>query len=188
RTPYDEKAAPVEFVKMIMQALPDIEHRKQLLKVMGNLLVPDCRYEKATMLVGEGHNRKSSTLFALGQVLGEENVCSVSLQELSDDRFAPADFYGKMANLAADLDADRIRNTGRFKWLVSGDYIRAQRKHGQPFHFHSTVKMISSANQIPPSDDPTDAFFRKWCVIPYFIQFERDPTLQERLSTEHERA
>src|SRR5581483_10936564 len=63
RTPYDEKAAPVEFVKMIMQALPDIEHRKQLLKVMGNLLVPDCRYEKATMLVGEGHNRKSSTLF-----------------------------------------------------------------------------------------------------------------------------
>jgi hypothetical protein len=35
--------------------------------------------------------------------LGSENVSHASLQELSDDRFAAADMYGKLANICADL-------------------------------------------------------------------------------------
>lgn len=187
-TAYDRNAGPVEFVKMINQALPDPEYRRRLLKVMGNLLIADTRYEKATLLVGEGHNRKSSIIFAIQNTIGKENCCSVSLQEISEDRFAVADFYGKMTNLVADLSAQKISNTGRFKELVSGDLIRAQRKHQQPFQFHNQAKMIFSTNNIPPSDDQTHAYFRRWEIVPFYRSFDKDPTLQERLSTDREKS
>lgn len=186
-TPYDRTAGPVEFVKMINEAL-DPEYRRRLFKIMGNLLEADCKHEKATLLVGEGHNRKGSTIFAIHSTIGKENCCAISLQEIAEDRFAAADFYGKMANLVADLSAQKISNTGRFKELVSGDLIRAQRKHQQPFQFHNTAKMIFSTNNIPPSDDQTYAYFRRWEIIPFYRSFDKDPTLQERLSTEKERS
>lgn len=187
-TAFDRNAGPVEFIRMMNQALTDPEYRQRLLKVLGNLLIPDARYEKATLFVGEGHNRKGSIIFAIHSTIGKENCCTVSLQEISEDRFATSDFYGKMANLVADLSAQKISNTGRFKELVSGDMIRAQRKHQQPFQFKNQAKMIFSTNNIPPSDDQTHAYFRRWEIIPFYKSFDKDPTLQERLSTERERS
>jgi phage/plasmid-associated DNA primase len=49
--------------------------------------------------------------------------------------------------------ADKIVNTGRFKTLVSGDSIRAQRKHQQAFSFRNYAKLIFSTNKIPESED-----------------------------------
>ena len=37
--------------------------------------------------------------------------------------------------------------------LVSGDFIRAQKKYGQPFEFSNYAKLIFSANEIPQSED-----------------------------------
>ena len=64
------------------------------------------------------------------------------LQELNDDKFTIADLFGKLANVCADLKSEKIPNTGVFKMLVSGDVIRAQRKHGQPFDFGNYAKLI----------------------------------------------
>jgi putative DNA primase/helicase len=52
---------------------------------------------------GSGDNGKSVFLKLLKMFLGSENVSHASLQELSDDRFAAADMYGKLANICADL-------------------------------------------------------------------------------------
>lgn len=185
-TAFDRNAGPVEFTRMINAALPEPEYRLRLCKVMGNLLVSDARYEKATLLVGEGHNRKGSIIFGVHSVLGKENCCSVSLQELSEDRFATADFYGKMANIVADLSNQKVTYTGRFKELVSGDFIRAQEKHRPSFHFSNYAKFIYSTNEIPPSVDQTNAYMRRWEIIPFYISFDRDPTLQVRLRAPNE--
>lgn len=182
-TDYDPKAAPVEFIKVIIEAL-ELEYRKVLFKVMGNMLVPDCRFEKATMFVGDGHNRKSTILVAMREVIGQENCSSVSLQELAEDKFASADLYGKLANIVYDLKAEKIASTGRFKEIVSGDPIRAQKKHKPAFVFRPIAKIINSANQIPQADDNSNAYMRRWVILPFYRTFDRDATIQERLLEE----
>jgi putative DNA primase/helicase len=182
-TAYDKNAGPIEFIRVVNAALSP-EYRQVLFKVMGNILVKDTRFEKATMFIGDGHNRKGTTIKACINTIGRENCCHVSPQELAEDRFAPAQFYNKMLNAVADLKADKINNTGRFKELVSGDVIEAQRKHGHRFSMENHAKMIFSTNEIPASSDQTNAYFRRWCIIPFYKTFERDPTIQERLDTD----
>ena len=72
-------------------------------------------------------------------LVGYENA---SLQELLSDRFASSDLYCKLVNTYADLEADELINTGKFKTLVSGDTIRAQKKHQQAFSFRNYALLI----------------------------------------------
>ena len=99
------------------------------------------------------------------QFLGDQNVSHASIQELNNARFAIADLHGKLANVCADLKAEKLTSTGTFKILVSGDTIRAQKKHGQPFDFRNIAKLIFSANEIPESNDQTYAYFKRWIVL-----------------------
>lgn len=184
---YDPRAGPIEFVKVVNQALSP-EYRRLLFKVMGNILIPDCRFEKATMFVGDGHNRKSTILMAIRNVIGADNCSTVAIQELDDDRFAAAELYGKMLNIVYDLKADTIKSTGRFKEAVSGDPLRGQFKHKDPFTFRPIAKHISSANKIPQSNDESDAYIRRWIIIPFYHTFDRDPAIQERLQAEKEKS
>lgn len=99
------------------------------------------------MCVGKGDNGKSTFLKVFEHFLGLENKSHASLQELNSDKFAIADLHGKSANIYSDLKAEKLTNTGVFKMLVSGDSIRAQKKHGQPFDYRNYAKLIYSANQ-----------------------------------------
>jgi putative DNA primase/helicase len=91
--------------------------------------------------------------------------------------------------MCADLKAEKLTNTRIFKMLVSGDTIRAQKKHGQPFDFRNIAKLIFSANEIPESNDQTYAYFKRWIIILFdrIFQGEDKPAnLIEKLTTEEE--
>ena len=141
------------------------------------------------MCVGKGDNGKSTFLKAFEHFLGFGNVSHASLQELNSDKFAIADLHGKSANIYSDLKAEKLTNTGVFKMLVSGDSIRAQKKHGQPFDFRNYAKLIYSANQIPQSDDVTYAYFKRWIIFIFdriFIKDDKDSNLIDKLTTDSE--
>ena len=121
--------------------------------------------------------------------LGLKNVSHVSLQDINEERFAIAGLYGKLANTFADLKSDRLTTTGNFKMLVSGDFIRAQKKYGQPFEFSNYAKLIFSANEIPQSDDKTFAYYRRWIIFFFEKVFDgedKDTNLIDKLTTEAE--
>lgn len=186
-TSFNRNAGPIEFINIVNQAL-DPENRRLLFKVMGNILIQDCRFEKASLFVGDGHNRKSAILNAIRNVCGAENCASISLQEFANDKYSTADLNGKMLNLVFDLKSDRIQSSGRFKEAVSGDPIRAQDKYRKPFVFRPNAKHIFAANDIPASADQTNGYFRRWIIIVFYRLFERDATVQKRLSTPAERS
>ena len=141
-------------------------------EILGWCLVPDRRFEQAIMLTGEGENGKSVFLDLVGYLFGEGNVSNVALQDLEENRFRAAELYGKLANVFADLDARGLQSSSMFKTLTTGDYITAERKHGQPFRFRSYAKLLFSANKIPSSRDRTHAFYRRWLIIPFTRTFD----------------
>jgi putative DNA primase/helicase len=162
-------------------------------EIMGHLLIPDMRYEKAVMLTGEGENGKSVFIDTLTALLGSQHVSNVALQDLEENRFRVAELFGKLGNFFADLDPRALKSSSIFKTLVTGDEIEAERKFKDPFKFRNVARLVFSANKLPDSSDRTHAFYRRWHVIPFTRTFtdeaenpglKKDPDLRAKLLCE----
>lgn len=144
--------------------------------------------QKATLLVGDGGNGKSTFINILKALLGYENISATSLQELEINRFAKADLFGKLANLYADLPDSALKSVGTFKMISGGDPVTAERKFQQRFTFTPFAKHLFSCNRIPEVYEDTTAFFRRWLLIVFPNSFlgQRDNRnlLQELTSPE----
>jgi putative DNA primase/helicase len=163
-----------------------------MLQFIGYCLYKSAKYEKAALFIGKGDNGKSTLLNALDRFFGRQNISHASLQDLSGgNRFAAADLNGKMINTFADLRKDKLQDTGPFKMLVSGDWVRAERKYGQPFTFQNHAKLIFSCNTIPQSEDEGYAYFKRWLIFHFersFVGEERDTRLIDKITTTEEQS
>ena len=183
---WNPEAYHKRFDEFLDEVLPDKATRHILEEALGYLLVSDCRYEKAVMLTGDGENGKSVFLTALEALLGKANISNIKLQDVGE-RFTTAQLVGKLANVFADLPKDALQDTGIFKMLVSGDSMKAERKHKDPFEFRNRAKLWFSANEIPMTRDKTRAFWRRWIIVPFPNSFpeghpKRDPGLKAKLT------
>ncbi|MCA1683858.1 MAG: phage/plasmid primase, P4 family, partial [Actinobacteria bacterium] len=136
-----------------------------------------------------GHNGKTVFLNLIRGLLGEWNCASVTLQAFGEQRFAPAQLFGKLANIAGDLDARAIKRTDMFKMATGNDTVMAEHKYGQPFNFVPFAVPLFSANEAPISADQTDAWFDRWLIVPFERRFtgpKDDPKLTEKLTTPEE--
>jgi P4 family phage/plasmid primase-like protien len=188
---FDRTARCPQFSKF----LSDILNGKRvntMLQFIGYCLYKSAKYEKAALFIGKGDNGKSTLLNALDRFFGRQNISHASLQDLSGgNRFAAADLNGKMINTFADLRKDKLQDTGPFKMLVSGDWIRAERKYGQPFTFQNHAKLIFSCNTIPQSEDEGYAYFKRWLIFHFERSFtgeERDNKLIDKITTPEEQS
>ncbi|MDA2911939.1 phage/plasmid primase, P4 family [Nitrospiraceae bacterium AH_259_D15_M11_P09] len=131
------------------------------------LMRPDLSMQVAALLIGQGANGKSTFLSLLTTFLGLSNVVSLSLHRLENDRFTAARLLGKLASICPDLPSEHLRTTSTFKALVGGDRLIAERKFQNSFEFMPFSRLVFSANHYPQSQDASEAFFRRWILIPF---------------------
>jgi P4 family phage/plasmid primase-like protien len=158
-------------------------------EIIGYAIYSGNPFRVAILLLGPGRNGKSVLLSVIRALLGAPNVSAVPLQVLSENRFAAAELFGKLANICGDLDARAVRSTDTFKMLVGGDPILAERKHRDHFHFVAHALPLFSANEPPLSSDQTQAWFDRWLVVPMerrIAEEQVDPHLVRRLTTPEE--
>jgi putative DNA primase/helicase len=167
---YEPEADCPKFRKFLTEVITE-ENIPLVEEMIGYCLFRDYNYHKAFMLVGEGKNGKSTLIKTIKAFLGMNNIISLSLQEIEESQFIKGNLYGKLANLYADLDQKALRTTGKFKMLVGGDNVTADRKFRDVFSFKNYAKMIFSANTFPKAPDDTEAFFRRWAIIPFPNKF-----------------
>ncbi len=158
-------------------------------EAFGCCLLRDYRFQKAFMFDGVGANGKSTMLNVLGKLLGADNVAATSLQDLSENRFAPSSLYGKLANIYADLPEKMVKYTGIFKILTGDDRVKCERKFVDGFKFWNHAKLFFSCNKVPPSGDDSDAYHRRWVYITFansFVGDRADKNLIYKLTTPEE--
>lgn len=134
--------------------------------IIGYALYSGNPFRRAVLLLGSGRNGKTVLLNMIKALLGAANVSAVPLQMLSENRFAMAEIYGKLANICGDLDARSVKQTDAFKMLTGGDPIVAERKYRDQFTFVAFALPIFSANEPPLSSDQSEGWFDRWLVIP----------------------
>lgn len=183
---YDSAAKCPEFDRFLAEILPDPEVRKVVQMTAGYCFEDGYRLQRATMFVGPGNNGKSTLLGVLKDLLGLENVSSETLQSLSENRFASANLWGKLANICADLPSNPVRYTGIFKMATGGDPMRGEWKHRAAFTFVNRAKLVFSCNELPEVSDRTKAFWRRWNVVRFSIDLtgREDRSLPDKLRAE----
>ncbi len=158
-----------------------------LYELLGYQLKGGNSLKKAIMLLGPGDNGKSVFLRLNKSLLGDQNVSSIKLQTLSENKFAVASLVGKLSNIAGDLDARSVKESDVFKMITGGDSIMGEHKYGRSFQFTPQTKLIFSANEMPHSADQSTAWFDRWIVVPFsrtFTEKERSLFIESRLHTE----
>ena len=146
-------------------------------------------FHKYMLFNGSGRNGKGVMLGIIKRLLGIQNISGESLHRLLENRFAVSELYGKFANIDADLSKEALKNTGVLKKLTGEDYIPAEKKFLPPFKFVNHAKLLFSANEIPKTEDESDAFFSRLIIINFHNQFlgdKADPYLIDKLTTEEE--
>lgn len=185
---YNKKAKSKKILEFF-ENLVSVDDLPVLQEFFGDCLQPTYKYKKALMNVGVTDTGKSQLLSLMGIFLGEENVSHVALYDLCKDRFSAIDLYGKMANICADIDATGIRATKVFLMVTGGDYIRGQKKHQDGFNFRNYAKLVYSCNEIPESENKSDAYYNRWLIIEYdnvIPKEEQIPFYFEKISTKKE--
>jgi putative DNA primase/helicase len=157
-------------------------------ELIGYLMYNGNPLHKAIMFHGSGRNGKGTLIRVLKALLGKDNVTSVPLQALVNERFGPANLFGKLANLAGDIDGTYLEQTAMFKAVTGQDEISAEFKFKNKFDFTPYAVPVFSANKIPGSADTTNGYFSRWVVVTFPNNFtgREDRNLDYRLQQAHE--
>ena len=188
---YNSEADCPEFDSFLDELLSDEIDKQIIYEMFGSCLWPGCPYKKAFFLHGEGNNGKTTLLKVLSKMLGSENVSGCSLHQLTDNRFALSDLYGKYANIAGELRNQKLDKTDLFKRLTGGDEVRGEEKGKEAFDFHNKATLIFGLNEIPRITDTTDGMLSRLRFVEFPNQFtgaDAVPThrLMERIASEKE--
>ena len=184
---YTPGAQCPRFIQYLHEVLPE-EQIPLIQEMMGYFLIPVTRAQKSFLMVGAGGAGKSQLLLVLNELLlGKENVSNVSWQAFNE-RFKPAELYGKLANIFADLPTKNIEDNGIFKALVGEDYITAEKKNKDPFSFQNKARLLFSCNSIPKNyGDKSEGFYRRLIIIRFdhaVPEDKKDPEIQDKFRKE----
>lgn len=157
-------------------------------EVVSQFLDPSLTPAKALFVFGPSKSGKS-TILRLAEKLagGEAHVSGLTLQQLSDDKFAAAELYGKPLNICPDLPKDHVADLSVFKRVTGDDVIHGNRKYGKMFSFRANALFGFSANTIPTIGvSEGDAYFARVvpAAFPKSYKGAEDPGIEKRLVAE----
>ena len=165
------------------------ENVHTLEETIGYCLYPDYPIHRCIALIGETHSGKSTFTRLLEAFLGTENVEGFTIQQLTGNKYAAGNLFGKMANLAPDMPSKEILSTGRFKALTGEDLIGTDAKYKDFLKFKNTCKIIITTNRLPPAiQDKSLAYTGRFVIVEFPNLFEdnADTKLNEKMSTPDE--
>ncbi|MGD9672127.1 MAG: phage/plasmid primase, P4 family [Candidatus Nitrosocosmicus sp.] len=185
---YDKNATARLFGKFLEQVLYPAEIRTAV-ESMAYTFYRDSPFEHLFILYGEGGNGKSVFTGLLTALHGERNVSNVSLHSITNNTFALSDLEFKDVNVDTELSNVGAKDTSNLKKLTGGrkQPVRIERKnqHARDTLLHT--KLFFNTNQINPSSDQTDAYFRREILISFPNSFHGkrdDPNLLNKLKQE----
>ncbi len=182
---YDPTAKASKFQKHLDKVLPDKESQILLAEYLGYVFMPQetLKLEKALLLYGSGANGKSVLFDIMAALFGKDNITSFSLRSLTNENgYYRAILANKLVNYTSEIGG--TLETAVFKQLVSGEPVEARLPYGVPFVMEQYGKLIFNCNDLPKDVEHTDAYFRRFIIIPFIVRIpddEQDKELAKKI-------
>ncbi|MGC8622009.1 MAG: phage/plasmid primase, P4 family, partial [Caldisphaera sp.] len=133
----------------------------------------------AVFLVGSGGEGKSIIVKLIEDLLGLNNISSISVQDIETDKFKRYELYGKYANIVSE--AGGIIKSEWLKKATDYSTITADSKNGPNIQFHSRAKFIINTNKMPEMNDESRAFYRRVAILMVFENYLEDLLSPEQI-------
>lgn len=167
---YDSKATCPMFDKYLLKVLPDEESRILLQEFCG-FIFTKLNIEKCLMLIGSGDNGKSVFFNILNALIGKENVLNYPLGLFAHE-YNRSKLVNILLNYCSEKGVDLSADT--FKALISGEPLQAREIYGKPFTIRNRAKFIFNTNTLPKETEATEAYFRRYLIIPFEQKISKD--------------
>lgn len=157
-------------------------------EIIGYSLLKNTRFQMAFFMTGTGSNGKSTILGMVKNMFGLKNTASLSLTDM-EDKFKVAELENKLINIGDDISNTPIKDTGKFKKLVSGEGVMVERKNQRPFELINYATFWFSANKMPNFGDKSDGMQRRISILPFNAKFnpkdtDYDPDIADKVMTD----
>jgi len=190
---YDPEAQPCEAVETLLEGVScgDEAVRTNIEEFIGLSM---SRYtdnrSKAVWGYGGGENGKSTLWDAVSFVVGDDNTCSLELEDYKG-QFNTQMLVGKLLAVSDDQISCSVDKAviGKIKKIVTGQPIRIEQKGRDPYNATMFCTIFVASNEPPQLSDTTHGSLRRWHMIPLNANFKkrgsgRDIDLKEKLHTE----
>jgi putative DNA primase/helicase len=177
---YNADAVCPLFNIYLHKVLPD-EKSRMLLQEFSGYIFTNLNLEKMLMLTGTGANGKSVFFNILTALIGKQNVLTYSL-----GLFAHEYNRAKLTNVLLNYSSEKGTelNPDTFKALISSEPLQAREPYGKPFTLHNKAKFVINANELPKETESTEAYFRRWLIIPFDVtitEADKDTELANKI-------
>lgn len=171
------------FVQFMEQILPDPLFRTRVLVYLGYCLTTSISKKIADIWTGAGRNGKTVLTNIMTMILGLNNVCHISLDELlSKNRFTKIRLKDKQLNLGSEITYDEVDPAGIkvFKEIVTNRFLAGEKKGKDGEEWINITKNIFDVNELPLPKLLMDfAFYRRIHVIPFKVIIREDQIIDD---------
>jgi len=165
---YNPDAECPKFQEYLDVSLPDKEAQNVLAEFIGYVFARNLKLEKGLILLGSGANGKSVFFEIIFALLGSQNVSSYSIDTLCEHNgYYRAMIANKLVNYSSEIG--KRFEVDKYKKLCSGEPIEARLPYGHPFLISNYARLIFNANLLPKEIEQTDAYFRRFLIIPFTV-------------------
>lgn len=185
---YNPEATSPLFDDFLDEVLPEKAAQDLLMEMIGYCFIPTqkMKLERSLMLYGPGANGKGVVFEIVVAILGEEHVSGFSMEALSCDANARAQLKDKLLNYATELGGNC--NPDMIKKLISGEPVHVKTLYKDVTMMKNySCKFIFNTNSLPRGAENTNAFFRRWEILPFDVEIppeKRDIHLSRKLKAE----
>lgn len=160
------------------------EYKKTLYEIVAYCALPNYPIHRLFCLVGEGRNGKSCFQRLVKKFIGNDNITSTDLSDLVKSRFEKAKLYKKLVCILGETNFSTITRTSLIKRLTGQDSISFEFKNKDPIDSENYAKILIATNGIPFSEDQSDGFYRRWCIVEFPNKFKGDEDILSQIPEE----
>lgn len=176
-----------EYLDMLTDG--DKDYRDLLLEVLAHTMITDAEFKRALakffIFVGDGGNGKGTLLEIIRKILNSNNCSSLSIKQLSDDRYLP-NIVGKLANLGDDIEGSTINDKDMkvLKNISTCDTTDIRRLYENSKSQIITTSLIFTSNHVIKSFEKGESYKRRVMWLPMFRKpTKKDPKFISKITS-----
>ena len=182
---YDEGAQCEGWHRFLDRVLPDGSCQRLFQEFMVNAMVSGAvKVDKVLVLLGSGANGKSVALELMRALMGERNVSSLSLTDLTMNENARHAFVNKLLNISTE--SGRRIDPSVLKCITSHEPMMVKFLYRDAYTTTDYGYLVGAFNELPYAEK-SYAFYRRCEILPFNVTIpveEADPMLAEKLKGE----
>lgn len=148
----------------------DKELVKVLWEIVNEATNPNHTREKMAILYGEGNNGKGTFQTMLINLIGIENISTLTPHEFSGE-FKLEMLQGKVCNIGDDISNKYLDDMSNLMSIVTGDPVAVNRKGKSVITARFKLFNLFSANKLPKVRNKSQGTYRRLLIVPFNADF-----------------